>query len=142
MFLAARLLQGVGILPSAVYDLESFFWTLLFTLLHHNSSTQGERDKVIWKRLVSTGGTQDYDTDGSVKIALLRELRRMSVNEKYSGSVLLPYKDLIKGLADPLYQYIERGDDDGFKTYGEMEEVSAINNYITVFEKFVNKLEG
>ena len=141
MFLAARLLRKVGITPSAIYDLESFFWTLVFVLLHHNADSRNNFDKGIWKDLVLSGGTRDYGTDGRVKDSLLTDFRAVATIKP--GSVLFPYRDLIRELAGYAFEYNEKPREEmGFEAYSEVDKASAINKCISAFEKFVNELES
>ena len=78
---------------------------------------------------------RNFAVDAGAKVLLLVYL--MQMGRVTSGSVLFPYRDLIRELARKGFAYYDKGNAPGFETYSEAEEISAINEYIATFEKFV-----
>lgn len=139
MFIAAHLLQlAAGKRPykhSAVFDMESFFWTFLYVLFHQKRSTLDAADE---ERFQSMHPSDDgYKTDSVYKLMLLVALAHEGVN---SSSILRPLQPFISDLASKAYSlYVERNmTSEGSKNievYSEEKEVEAIKDYIDIFEQ-------
>ena len=144
MFIAVLLLEFAGKRPykhSAVFDMESFFWTFLYVLFHQKRSTLNDSDAALFKKL-HPSDVSSYDSDSDSKIALFVKLST-SIDE---GSVLSPLQSLIIDMADlacSLYRQGLRNARDVYNVeiYSEGVEVKAIEDYIRIFESMRSTLD-
>ena len=139
MFLLMQTDEGRHILHSPVFDMESFFWVLLFAILHPNRDELSNREKQVYKALVPPKYSDDYLTDVQAKFLALANLRPSDKTYKALPH-LEPYKDLIEDLAELVNRYFDlpqRPNRPGTPVYTLEEEQEAIHNYIDAFERFL-----
>lgn len=130
-----HLLREISAQPSAVYDMESFFWTFLYALLHQEGENLGGKDKAILERLNPKNG-RDYIGDADTKTGVLTDL--LDVESVAFDGVLDPYRHLISEVADLAFSFDQKTKGKTFKGYDSKAEGAAIQDCISAFEQFLN----
>lgn len=134
IFVAIRVLQNVAAKSSAIFDMESVLWTLIFVPLYQNRKRLGDWDTVRYRQLVPENRT--YQTDSFVKAALLQGLTlKGSIAE---DSVLLPYEDLLVNMATLAQRYYHKTQLRAFEGYDLAEEADALEKNILIVEAFLD----
>lgn len=119
--------------PSAIFDMESFLWTLVFVPLYQNRKTLVDWDARWYRALVSN--VQPYQSNA--KARLLSDLLLKGTVRK--NSVLKPYEELLRGMATLARQYYEETVPEEFDSFDFVQEVDAIEKYILVVETFLRQ---
>ena len=133
LFIAVRLLKCPDDTPSAVFDMESFFWTLVYVILHQNLPLQLDWDAEIYRSLVPEGRT--YAVDSRVKSSILDDLKnKRAIRTK---SVFKPYEELVAPLASLALDFYAMTKDEDFSGYTLEEETDVINESIKIVGDFL-----
>ena len=141
MFLLKKANAGRQTLHSPVFDMESFFWVLLFAILHPNRDELSKQERKVYRALVPSKCGDDYFTDVQAKAYALGKLALPSVKTYRALPHLEPYKVLIWDLAKLVnyYFYLPEGEDrPDTPIYTPEEEQEAIYKYIDAFERFLS----
>lgn len=139
IFIATHLLKNVAAQPSAVYDVESFFWTFLYTLLNAIPDKFENKDTQLLKQLVPDS-TRDYMGDAAAKSLLLLDLLD-NQSVALHDIVLEPYQDYIAKLALVTFDLNRKTMRMGFAGYDLQAELGVIQEYISTFEMLLKELQ-
>ena len=121
---------------SPIFDMESFFWILMFVPLYQGSKKKvlsTRKDKDNYRRLCPKGIRRDISEDADAKVAILAE---QSAGPKQPESVLYPMKDLLHPLASLALRYYNLADDNS-GSFDPSEEEKVLDEYIAIVEKFL-----
>ncbi|KAJ3552583.1 hypothetical protein NM688_g4078 [Phlebia brevispora] len=132
IFIASRLLWNPDAQPSAIFDLESFLWVLLYVPLHQKRKTLSNFDQICYSALVPRN-PRTYADDSLVKKGLMYQLKTDPQPEAHE-SVLLLYWELLKKMAALALDYSAMAAITG---YDLDTEAAAIDKYIEVVESFL-----
>lgn len=144
MFIAVLLLEIAGkrrpYKHSAVFDMESFFWTFLYVLFHQKRSTLDDTDTEYFQSM-HPSNVSSYKSDSNSKLALLVHLS----SPVAATSVLFPLRSFIEELATLAFSLYKQGHSkaqtaDDIEIYSEEAEVNAIGDYIRIFERMHSSL--
>lgn len=134
-----HLLENAAAQPSAVNDMESFFWTFLYALLHMSRDALSKADKDLFKQLVPDSN-RDYGTDASAKSRILMRMKKTG-SAAYDDSVLKPYRDYMAKMALLALNLNDETLQSGFAGYDLQAELGVIHEYISTFEMLLKDLQ-
>lgn len=135
IYMGAHLLRKTTAKPSAIFDLESFFWILLFVPLYQHRKRLGEWDKDKYLALVPESG--HHQMDSKLKAGLILELEETDTFPE--DSVLLQYEELLVNMANLARRYFRATLQRNFDSYSLVEEADAIDKYILIVKIFLEK---
>ena len=140
MYLLVRTDAQKQTLHSPVFDMESFFWALLFAILHPIRDELPEVERTIYSGLVPEVCGGDYSNDVRAKQAVLLALVLRFTDEALPH--LRPYKVLIQDLAKLVHDYYALAEKRSARSetplYTLEEEEEAISRYMDAFERFLS----
>lgn len=140
MFVLESIKRKKPIVYSPVFDLESFFWVLLFSILYSGYQSLEGEDLEAYRRLVPKNFSSDYDNDVVKKTVILIDFQNRFFDFD-KAQILCPYESLICQLADLVWKYYVEVARPRSKISSEKEK-AAVDEYIEAFEKFIKERQN
>ena len=132
---------------SPIFDMESFFWVLLYTILHRNKNVLSEKERDIYKGILPERFNGSLYGDVCSKTVIMHRWLEFLIDYNIDAPNLASYEGLIRSLAVLVNKYSKLAEKRymasrraKFVTKGEFsreEEETAILEYINAFETFL-----
>ena len=120
---------------SPIFDMESFFWILVFVPLHQGScrKTLSVEDEDLFELLCPEKARKGSFGDKHAKMSIICHINAGLI---YEESLLYPMMGLLKPLAELVSRYYAQGYHNGGE-YDASDETKAIDEYIEIVETYL-----
>lgn len=125
---------------SPIFDMESFFWTLVFVPLYRNwlRGSLSKKDETAFRDLCPKSFARPFSMDANAKLSLMLDIAKERVRK---DSCLASYLPLLQPLAEIVGEYYDKalaeGSDGVYGVFQFSEEDMVVDKYVEAVEKFL-----